>query len=328
MNSVSKRSSATCSLERSANAQSPVKRTSCEPGNQAQQGASAQGLLERPVHAIRRAEVREWHRQLAARRAADNRRLTGAADAAKAALEAVYAWLDDDDILGEALPNPTRGVKKLHKGTHPKAFTPEELRVFREAVAIHEFACTRKVQGLRMGHRKLILAYAPTVALQLLDWTGARPVEIRSLRRDQIRFSEAGSVILLDDTKSDEGKVRPLSGPACELLRQHIARVNGESEYLFPGHRSDFMSQGALDGVFDRVLKIAGLASRGTWTTRGFCPNSCRHTMITEGFRRGGTAENISAAAGNSRAVAFEVYRHALPKGAWDVVEQHARRAA
>lgn len=274
----------------------------------------SEALRRRPVTALRRAEVIDWHRQLARRVHPSGRRLTGAADGALASLSSVFSWLDHEDILGSPIVNPARNVRRLHRSSGARPFSDIELQRFRDAIEIHEHAKTRRVRGLRKGHPKLVRAYSPTVALRVLDLVGMRPSEVRTLRRSQVNFDRR--IILLDETKTDEGLARPLSSRACEVLQYHFARLDDAGEWVFPGWSSPFLSRNSLTGCFDRVCRVAGLT--------GFSPYSCRHTYITGGFAEGCTGEEVSSAAGNTPRVAHRHYRHALPAGAWRVAEQHS----
>lgn len=273
-------------------------------------------LLARPITAIRRREIRAWHMGLAeSRRGRDGRPLTGAADSALGALASIFHWAITTDVA-DLQANPCHGIQTLHVTKSARALTDEELERWRNALDVHEHFRTLKVRGLRDGHSRM-REWSPTAVLRLLDLTGARATEIRTLRVEHIDFER--KVILLDGSKTDMGLARPLSDAACEALRRQIARIGKPASGLvFPGKAGKVISDAAVVRCFEQVCKVAGI--------EGACRHSLRHTMVTRGFNAGRSSTGIGAAAGHSKEMAWGTYRHALPPEAWAVVEGHARR--
>lgn len=273
-------------------------------------------LLARPITAIRRADVKAWHNTLGKRTGKNGRRLTGAADHALKVLRSVYRFADFEELA--VLPvYPTRGIKALHRSRGARALTETELTLWREALDVHEHWRARRVRGLRMGHPKLVAAYVPTVALRLLDLMGARITEVRTLRVEHLHL--ALRLVMLDNTKTDEGHARPLSEAAARCIHQHLARLgNPTSGWLFPGRDpSQCISDTHITYVFQQVCNVAGIS--------GAVRRSLRTTLVTHGFRRRQTSAAIAATVGHTKEMSFERYRQALPGETWDVVEAHAQ---
>lgn len=270
-----------------------------------------------PIGALRRPAVKAWHRALAMRcHPTTGRRLTSAADNALRFLSILFTWAEDElDLKLDG--SPTARVKRVHKTRGARALGDEELGEYRKALAAHEHARGLRVRTLRNGHPLLIAAYGPTVALRLLDLTGCRPSEIRTLRVEHVSLDRR--MLLLDHTKTDEGAGRPLSEAACEVLRQHLVRLgNPTTGWLFPSRRKPgkCISAGGLTDVHKIVCRIAGIVV----TQYGM-----RHTMVSRGFAKGFTSTAASGAAGHSREKSFNTYRHVVPQESFDLVEAHAR---
>lgn len=274
-------------------------------------------LRARPITAIRRSDVKEWHRELGRRRGPDGRLLTGAADHALKTLRSVFRFADFEE-LADIPSMPTRGIRDLHRSRGARALAPSELEAWRNALDVHEHCRTRRVRGLRMGHPRLVAAYVPTAVLRLLDLTGARIKEIRTLRVENIHLEL--ELMMLDSTKTDEGHARPLSQAAISHIRQHLARLgNPTSGWMFPGRsREGCIGDSQVTRVFRSVCKVAEL--------EGATRRSLRSTLVTNSYRRRKSSAAIAAVCGHTKEMAFERYRQALPGDAWDVAEDHARR--
>lgn len=282
-------------------------------------------LRARPVTAIRRADVRTWHRALAARTCPrDGHRLTSAADGALKVLACVYSFLIDQEELPGLDASPTSRVKRLHKAGKKRSLGDEELAEWRFALDIHEQFRTRRVVGLRMGHPRKVTTFSPTVALRLLDLTGARSSEIRTLRIEDLQLPR--KQFTLRSTKTGEGNTRPLSTAAIAEIRRHLARMGNPSQgWLFPSTRKPGhpISDMCMERCFDRVMEVAGIPN----ATR----HTLRHTLISRGFAAGFSATATSGVAGHSELMSFDDYRDVIPGESWDLVEAHAvtpRRAA
>lgn len=274
----------------------------------------------RPVTAIRRADVKQWHRGLAGRVARDGHRLTAAADHALKALACVYNWLLNEQELPGLELSPVLGVKRVHRPIGGRALDDRELADWRAAVDVHEYHRTLRVRGLRMGHPKLGAAYSPTVALRLLDLTGARSSEIRTLRVEDLELDRLRPQFKLRATKSGEGRVRPLSGPAVAEIQRHLARLGQPTTgWLFPSTRCPGLpiSDSCLARCFEQVADVADV--------RGTSRHSLRHTMITRGFLLGFTSTDAAGAAGHKKEMAFTDYRHGIPGGSYALLEAHAQ---
>lgn len=284
-------------------------------------------LRSRHTAALMRQEIRTWHRALAERRnPRDGERLTGAADNALRTLHFALNWAVHEDVL--ALEDlPTRGIRHLHKGESPRAFADGELERFREALKIHERVRTRGVRGLSMGHPRLVAAFTPTVLLRLLDLTGARVTEIRTLRVEQVCLERG--MILLAKTKSGRGQARPLSDDALTVIRQHIARLGSPtSGWMFPGQyakvRDKAISDVNVQRVFREVLAVAEIDHTDNGMGK-LTRHSLRHTVVTNAFHRRFRSAAIAGMCGQTKEHAFKRYRQALPGDAWDVAEAHAQ---
>ena len=280
-------------------------------------------LRARPVGAVRRVELRAWHKALAERRGQHGRRqgqrLTAAADNILKTLRSVFTWVIDEEIAEIDIP-PTHRIKSLHEAGGARALGDDELEAWRDALEVHQHYRTLSVRGLRAGHRRLVRAFNPTVALRLLDLTGARSSEIRELRIEDINFGRR--LLLLGRTKTGEGRARPLSEAALSEIRIHLVRLGNPSEgWLFPSQiaKGGCMSDACLTRCFDRVALVAGI--------KGASRHSLRHTMVTRGFEAGFTSTGTSGAAGHAKEMSFAGYRHAVPRESFDVVEAHSRRS-
>lgn len=277
-------------------------------------------LRSRPIEAVRKPEIKAWHRTLAMRRGGrDQHQLTGAADAALKAVSALWAWVDDEQ-LAIVSPCITRRIRRLHEVQGARALDGLELETWRRALDIHEHARTLRVRMLEPGQRKA-RPYNPTVALRLLDLTGARSSEIRELRIEDIKIGPGRPRLELSKTKTGMGRTRPLSAAAVEVIQQQLARLGQPTAgFLFPSAttKQGCMSDSCLERCYIRVAKIAEI--------EGTSRHSLRKSMVSEAMARGFSSTGTAGVAGHSEKVSFDIYRKCLPGESFDVVEAHAKR--
>jgi integrase len=224
------------------------------------------------LDAITRARVEDFHVSM--------KRTPTNANRVLALLSKVISVARARGVLPETHANPCSGVKKFRERKRDRYLSPAELLAVGAYIAGEEEA------------RPYIVA-----AVRILALTGARPIEIVSLKREQLRL-ELGHVMVMR-----KGRWLPLymPKPAIEIFRG-LAPKPG-NPYVLPGHQvAHHVSVRALEDLWSR----ARIAAR--------CPDvrlyDVRHTFASVAVQGGASLPMIGALLGHTRPETTQRYAH------------------
>lgn len=172
-------------------------------------------------------------------------------------LAAILNWGVQESFLDK---NPAKGVTLFKTQEITRYLTDEEAQRLGDVIAAAEqewrdwnAACDQaRAQGLpqprRRGENPVAIA-----ALKTLMLSGARKMEILSLRRDQV--DPGLGVLLLPESKTDKKTIH-VAEPVVEIL-DSVPKIEGEP-FAFPGKAKDSHFKG-LWRVWDRIRRRACL---------------------------------------------------------------------
>jgi integrase len=225
-----------------------------------------------PLDKITRAMVEDLHVSMKATPTSANRKL--------ALLSKVITVARARGVLPETHFNPCRDVKKFKEQKRDRYLSPAELLAVGAVFAAEDEA------------RPYIVA-----AVRILALTGARPIEIVTLKRDQLRL-ELGHVMVMR-----KGRWLPvyLPKPAIEIFRG-LAPKPG-NPYVLPGHKvAHHVSIRALEDLWSRARAAAR------------CPDvrlyDVRHTFASVAVQGGASLPMIGALLGHTRPETTQRYAH------------------
>lgn len=133
-------------------------------------------------------------------------------------------------------PNPAKAIDRFKERSRERWLTAAEL--------------TRLAKALDAD-----TAVYPVAAIRLLLLTGSRKTELLRARWD--RLDRAGRRLLLEDTKTGEPKVAPLSAPALAVL-DGLPRML-RSPWIFPSPRDAKKPRADIRKAWARIRKAARL---------------------------------------------------------------------
>ncbi len=280
------------------------------------------------------ARVRAGRRKAAARLATALRRLEKAKAALARAkstsgkvganrvvetLRAFFSWATVE-WPGYVRENPARfnkaaGFRRNAEDLRTATITQHQRRSLLAAIADAE---SRPAKA--RGHISKTYANAFRMAI----FTGMRPVDIRTMRHENIRRAIDGGEKkwIAEWRASGDGRTkkanqrRTLNSAAIELIEDQ-AQLTGGLGWVFPNTAGKQVSSGQLSRTFQRVRDAAGLAEDVTLYVAG------RHTYVSEAVMAGVPLAVVGADVDNASAV--HRYAH-LERAAAGVSEEVLRR--
>ena len=106
--------------------------------------------------------------------------------------------------------------------------------------------------------------------IELALGTGLRVSEISALMLDEIDLKRGGNSLVVSHGKGDRLRVVKFSSSLKIIIQDYLDYRDSDSPYLFPSVRQKFMTSTAIQKVFKKWAKKAGLPSR-------YSIHSCRH---------------------------------------------------
>ncbi|MBT7349779.1 phage integrase family protein [candidate division WWE3 bacterium] len=106
--------------------------------------------------------------------------------------------------------------------------------------------------------------------IELALGTGLRVSEISALKRDEIDLKRGGNSLVVSHGKGDRLRVVKFSSGLKIIIQDYLDYRDSNSSYLFPSVRQEFMNSTAIQKVFKKWAKKAGLPTR-------YSIHSCRH---------------------------------------------------
>jgi integrase len=177
--------------------------------------------------------------------------------------------------------NPCRGVQRFAQGRRDRRFSEAEYAQFGAAL------------------RAATSVWPPAVAaMRLVAITGFRRGEVLGLRWDEIDLTRR--IATLSDTKTGRS-IRPLSRPACDLLRG-LSRMY-ESEFVFPARDGRAMSGNSFRKRWQKIAALGDLPPAIT-------PHTLRHSFASEAGDLGYGDSVIAGLLGHARTTMTSRYVH------------------
>lgn len=180
-------------------------------------------------------------------------------------------------LVPEGHANPASSVERYQERSRERWLTAAELKQLSKALAAEED----------------IYAVA---AIRLLLLTGSRKTELLRARWDRLDLE--GRRLLLEDTKTGEPKVTPLSAPALEVI-QSLPRML-HSPWIFPSPRDPKEPRADIRNAWRRVRDAAKIPDATI--------HDLRRTTGSWLVQRGVPLKVVGAALGHRDTRATEVY--------------------
>lgn len=206
-------------------------------------------------------------------------------------------------VLPPGHPNPCEDVERFHEQKRRRFLSTAELARVGVVMAAADAAAAKPTFRKKGDLAPDVVSIA---ALRVIMFTGARPSEILTLRRDQLDLDQG---VVLQQAKSGERPIY-LNPPAVEVLRS-LPRLT-LNPYVFPGHARRRTAEGrpprrhltlwGLEGTWERIRELAG------------CPDvrlyDLRHTFASVAAARGQGLYIIGALLGHVNPETTQRYAH------------------
>ena len=209
----------------------------------------------------------------------------GAARKVAGDLSIVFGYAVEKRIVAV---NPVSAARKPRGGKRFDFLRQEEMTAIGNALAVLEAEGANK-SGIAI--------------LRLILLTGARPIEIESLRWSEV--DTQGRCLRLEKSKTGQSS-RPLSVPAIDLLKS-VPHVDG-SPFVFPATRGDGHFSGSKK-LWNKARSKAGLPNRVRY--------HARHAVASLALSEGHDMASVAALLGHSGPrTTMAVYAHVLDERA------------
>ena len=151
--------------------------------------------------------------------------------------------------------------------------------------------------------------------LLLAIGTGLRVSEIAALKIEDIDLKRGGNTLIVRHGKGDKLRQVKFSSSLKTLIQDYLDYRTSDSEYLFPSQRQDHMFPTAIQKVFKKWAKKAGLPSR-------YSIHSCRHFYASALLRVSKNLRLVQQQLGHSSPQTTTVYAFALDEEITEAVEK------
>ena len=151
--------------------------------------------------------------------------------------------------------------------------------------------------------------------IELALGTGLRVSEISQLKIGDIDLKRGGNSLIVRHGKGDKQRVVKFSSTLKNLILEYIEYRDKDSEYLFPSERQEYMSSNALQKVFKKWAKKAGLPAR-------YSIHSCRHYYATALLKVSRNLRLTQVQLGHSNPQTTTVYAQVLDEELDEAVEK------
>jgi integrase/recombinase XerD len=177
--------------------------------------------------------------------------------------------------------------------TPDKYLHPDEVKKLRASV--HANALLAKSKGRQMDVRNMVV-------IELGISTGLRVGEISKLKIEDLQLKRGQNSLVVISGKGGKTRLVQFGVGLKNILLEYLDYRDTDSEYLFASERQLFMSVSALQKVFKRAAKKAGLPAR-------YSIHALRHTFCTMLYKASGyNLRLVSLMAGHSSPNTTAVY--------------------
>ena len=145
--------------------------------------------------------------------------------------------------------------------------------------------------------------------------TGLRVSEISALKLDDIDLKRGGNSLVVRHGKGDKLRVVKFSSSLKSIIQDYLDYRDSSSPYLFPSVRQEFMNSTAIQKVFKKWAKKAGLPAR-------YSIHSCRHYYASSLLRVSRNMRLVMQQLGHQNYQTTTVYAFALDEEITEAVEK------
>ena len=156
--------------------------------------------------------------------------------------------------------------------TPDKYLKPQEIKALRQV--LHADALLAKSRGRQIGYRDMVI-------LELALSTGLRVGEISKLRIDDLQLTRKNSSLIVRSGKGGKTRTVQFGSGLRKILREYLDYRSPASDFVFRSERQDQMTTNAIQKVFKKKAKKAGLPKR-------YSIHALRHTFCTMIYKASG----------------------------------------
>ena len=151
--------------------------------------------------------------------------------------------------------------------------------------------------------------------IELALGTGLRVSEIGALKIEDIDLKRGGNSLIVRHGKGDKQRVVKFSSKLKIMILEYIEYRDKDSTYLFPTERQSYASANAIQKVFKKWAKKAGLPAR-------YSIHSCRHYYATALLKVSRNLRLTQMQLGHSTPQTTTVYAQVLDEEITEAVEK------
>ena len=156
--------------------------------------------------------------------------------------------------------------------TPDKYLTADEVKRLRKTC--QEAALIAKSKGNQTPFRDAII-------IELALGTGLRVSELANLRVEYLFLKKGQNSLHVKNGKGGKDRVVVFNAKLKNQIREYLDYRMSNSPYLFPSERGECMTTSAIQKVFKKLARKAGLPAR-------YSIHSARHTHATAVFKASG----------------------------------------
>ena len=151
--------------------------------------------------------------------------------------------------------------------------------------------------------------------IELALGTGLRVGEISQLKREDIDLKRGGNSLIVRHGKGNRQRIVKFSSSLKTLIQDYLDYRVSDSIYLFSSERQEYMSSNALQKVFKKWAKKAGLPAR-------YSIHSCRHYYATMLLKVSKNLRLVQMQCGHASPQTTTVYAQVLDEEIIEAVER------
>ena len=151
--------------------------------------------------------------------------------------------------------------------------------------------------------------------IELALGSGLRVSELAALKIEDIDLKRGGNTLIVRHGKGDKLRQVKFSSRLKTLIQDYLDYRTSDSPYLFTSERQDHMFPTAIQKVFKKWAKKAGLPSR-------YSIHSCRHYYATMLLKASKNLRLVQVQLGHASASTSEIYSQVLDEEITEAVEK------
>ena len=191
--------------------------------------------------------------------------------------------------------------------TPDKFLKPQEVKALRQV--LHADALLAKSRGRQIGYRDMVI-------LELALSTGLRVGEISKLRVEDLQLTRKSSSLIVNAGKGGKTRTVQFGSGLRKILREYLEYRSPTSDFVFRSERQDQMTTNAIQKVFKKKAKKAGLPTR-------YSIHALRHTFCTMIYKASGyNLRMVSQMAGHASQNTSALYAAVLSPDVEKAVEK------